>query len=308
MPDPINLRTASASNLVIAGAACSGTSFLAAQLSSHPRIDPGSVKESNLFSRNYERGPAWYEGLFEPPADGLRRMDASVSYTFSHFPAAVDRLAAHAPAALVVYLVRDPIPRAVSHYLHNRHYFKQEMAPDFGAAIRTNELYAGASDYQRWLDALYGRFPRDQVLVVPFTAVTEGGVAAQVCARLRLPAPAPMQEATAEAHRNNVVGFKHEAFRVASRKLRRSRFYPVVRERLGADRLRRVRSMVTKETTLPTVQDALDSCSPDQLSDLHELDQQSWDAVTACLAEQDERLGLRWSSYWPARSSPTTGQ
>lgn len=306
MPDPVVPRTG-ALDLVIAGAARSGTSFLAAQLSSHPNIDAGSVKEPNFFSRNYERGIEWYDGLFQRRSDDLIRMDASVSYTFPHFPDALDRLATHAPGAQVVYVVRDPIPRAVSHYLHNRHYFKQETAPDFATAIRENQLYAGAGDYRHWLDALHERFPLDQVLVVPFAAVTKGGIAAQVCARLKL-VPPPMQEQQAQAHRNNVVSFKHEAFRVASRKLRRSRFYPAVRERLGANRLRKLRSLVTRPTSLPSVEDALASCSPEQLSELHDLEQRSWAAVTAALAEQDDRIGLRWSPYWQARRPSTTGQ
>ena len=43
-------------DLVIAGAARSGTSFLAAQFENHPEIDPGKVKEPNYYSRNLGRG------------------------------------------------------------------------------------------------------------------------------------------------------------------------------------------------------------------------------------------------------------
>ncbi len=295
MPDPVIPRTA-ALDLVIVGAARCGTSFLAAQLSAHPRIDPGSIKEPNFFSRNYERGADWYEGLFEPRTDDLLRLDASVSYTFPHFPEALDRLAAHAPNALIIYVVRDPIPRAVSHYLYYRYYFKQETAPDFGTAIATNEVYAGSSDYRRWLGALNQRFSSEQLLVVPFSAVAAGDVTDYVCARMQLPPPS--QVPGAEAHKNNVVTFKHELFRVASRKLRRSRFYPVVRERLGANRLRKLRSLVTREAPLPSVAQALSSCTPEQLDDLRELERSSQAAVTQYLAEQDKRLGLSWLRYW----------
>lgn len=291
-------------DLVIAGAARCGTSFLAAQVSAHPDIDAGSIKEPNFFSRNYDRGVEWYEALFQPRRDGLFRMDASVSYTFPHFPEALDRLARHAPAALVVYAVRDPIPRAVSHYNYYRYYFKQEAAPDFGAALSANQVYVGSGDYEHWLDALHERFTADQILVVPFSAVTEGEVAEQIWARMQL---APISKAPqVEAHRNNVVTFKHEAFRLASRSLRRSRFYPVVRDRIGADRLRKLRSLVTRETSLPSVEAALGSCSPEQLSDLRELERRSDLAVTNRITEQDQRLGLSWLSYWQAGRA--TGQ
>lgn len=297
MPDRVIPRTATL-DLVIAGAARCGTSFLAAQLGTHPNIDAGSIKEPNFFSRNYERGIGWYEGLFQPRQDDLFRMDASVSYTFPHFPEALNRLALHAPAALVVYVVRDPIPRTVSHYLYHRYYFKQENAPDFGMALAANQVYAGTSDYQRWLAALQDRFSTDQILVVPFSAVAEGEVAARVWARMHLPPTEDQPQV--EAHRNNVVTFKHEAFRVASRKLRRSRFYPMVRERIGADRLRKLRSLVTRETSLPSVEQALSSCSPEQLHDLREMERRSNQAVTDYLTEQDQRLGSSWLSYWPA--------
>lgn len=300
--DPVTARTA-APDLVIAGAARSGTSFLAAQLSAHPNIDPGSLKEPNFFSRNYERGFGWYDGFFQPRAEDVLRMDASVSYTFPHFPQALDRLMANAPRAFLVYIVRDPIPRSVSHYLYYRHYFAEETAPDFGTAIRTNKLYCGASDYRHWLEALYQRFPREQVLIVPFSAVADGHVDAQVCAQLQLPPPTGDRDHRAEAHRNNVVTFKHEAFRVVQRRLKHSRFYPAIRERLGADRLRWLRSLVTRETSLPTVEQALASCSPEQLTELYDLERQSREAVAVCLTEQDHRLGLSWLPYWPTRPS-----
>lgn len=298
MPDPVIPRTA-ALDLVIAGAARSGTSFLAAQLSAHPGVDPGSVKEPNFFSRNYERGPGWFNGLFEPRSDALLRLDASVSYTYPQYPSALPRLAADSPDTYVIYIVRDPVPRAVSHYLFYRHYFKQESAVSFSDALASNNLYAGASDYRRWLEELYATFPRERVLVVPFRAVTAAGadVVTQVSADVGLP-PRPDLVASAAAHQNNVVTFRHPALRFASRKLRRSRLYPVVRDRLGAARMRQVRSLATKNASLPTAAQALATCTADQLDQLRELEKRSDLAVTQALREQDARLGLSWSEHW----------
>ncbi len=295
-------------DLAIAGAARSGTSFLAAHLSRHPGIDAGAVKESNFFSRNYDRGPEWYESLFQPRAEDVRRMDASVSYTYPQYPEALSRLCAAAPDAYVVYVVRDPVPRAVSHYLFYRHYFKQETAGDFGAALHGKDLYMGASDYRRWLGELYSRYPRDRVLVVPFRAITSrtAEVAERVCSALGL-APAPAADAEVGAHRNNVVTFRHPALRVASRKLRRSKLYPVIRDRLGAARLRRVRSLVTKDTWLPTTEEALKSCTPDQLAQLRELEERCDLAVSDALREQDARLGLDWAGQWVKPDSVPLG-
>lgn len=296
-----------APDLVIAGAARSGTSFLAAQLGAHPRIDPGSIKEPNFFSRHLDRGIDWYDGLFAPRAEGVLRMDASVSYTYPQFPGALQRLATAAPDALVVYVVRDPLPRAVSHYLYYRHYFRREDAPDFGAAIAANELYVGASDYRRWLCELSAHYDRERVLVVPFPAVADGDVTAQICSRLDLAAPSELP-AHAAGYRNNVVAFRHEWLRMASRTLRRSRLYPIVRERLGADRLRRVRSVVTRDTVLPSAAQALGSCSPQQVDRLAELDRGSREAVREWLREQDARTGLSWLDHWERLPASLAGQ
>ncbi|CAN5138627.1 hypothetical protein BH20ACT5_BH20ACT5_07840 [soil metagenome] len=293
-------------DLVIAGAARSATSFLAAQLGAHPRIDPGSVKEPNFFSRHLDRGVEWYDGLFGPRATGVLRMDGSVSYTYPQFPEALGRLAAAAPGALLVYVVRDPLPRAVSHYHLQRHYFQREPAPDFGAALRTNDLYAGASDYQHWLNAIYGVYPAEQVLVVPFDAVARGDAAAQVCAQVALPPP-PVREQEAAAMKNNVVAFRHQTLRVASRTLRRSRLYPAVRARLGAQRLRRLNALVTRSTVLPTVAEALATCAPEQLRELRELEERSRAAVRSCLREQDARTGLDWLAYWQPSAADGPG-
>ncbi len=285
--------------LVIAGAARSGTSFLAAALAAHPDIDPGSLKEPNYYSRHPDRGAEWYDALFHPRRPGLLRMDASVSYTYPLFPAALEALAAATTDPYVVYLVRDPVPRAVSHYLYYRHYFHQEQAETFGAALRSNPLYAGASDYEEWIGRLTATFGTERVLVVPFAAATKATdeVAAHICAAVGI-GPMPDAEATAGAHQNNVVTFKHPALRFASRRLRRSRFYPVVRERLGASRLRRMRSLVTKDTALPSVAEVLATIDAEQAEQLRDLERRGDIAVRRALLEQDARLAVSWSAYW----------
>ncbi len=131
-------------DVVVAGAARSGTSFLSALLATHPGIDPGAVKESNYFSREYDRGPAWYDGLYSARRPGLRRLDGSMSYTFTHFPEAIPRLAADAGDAVVVYAIRHPITRLVSHFQLHRDYFTNEPAETLGEALTFSDVYSGA--------------------------------------------------------------------------------------------------------------------------------------------------------------------
>lgn len=287
-------------DLAIVGAARSGTSLLAAHLTAHPQIDASAVKEPNYFSRHFDKGPEWYESYFSPRSDDLRRLDASVSYTYPQFPDAIDRLVAASPSVLAVYVVREPLARAVSHYQFYRHYFERESAADFGEAMARDSFYADVSDYQRWLEVLAAALPREQLLVVPFPVLTSSShaVAEVVCARLGIAPPEPEIEDEATLHQNNVVTFKSDRVRRITRSLRHSRLYPVVRRTVGADRVRRIRSAVTSVPKTPSLAESLATCSPDQLAALEKLRLSADEAVEPWLREQDARLSLSWAEHW----------
>ena len=66
---------------------------------------------------NWHRGVAWYASHFDPCS--AVRGESSPGYTSPSFPRVAQRMAAVIPAALLVYLVRDPIERAISQYRHH---------------------------------------------------------------------------------------------------------------------------------------------------------------------------------------------
>ena len=280
-------------DIVIAGSARSATSALARALSVHPDIDPGKVKEPNFFSRHFERGFEWYDGFYDSRRSDLLRLDASVSYTSPLYPAALENLAMTSPDPFIIYCVRDPIDRAVSHYLYRRHYFKIEPAESFGSALSESSYYLLSSDYAAWLTALTSHFPR--LLVVPFEAVTGGShaVATVICRQVGLGEP-PADEQQVQRHRNDVMEYRNDVFRRASKVLRHSAWNPRLRSALGASRVRRLRGIVTRKPALPTLAEALASCNADQLVELAELRERAMTAVDDRLKDQDERLGLSW--------------
>jgi len=298
--------TSAGPGLVIAGAARSGTSTLAAALREHPAIDPGATKEPNFFSRHYDRGWEWYESLYAERADGLLRMDASTSYTYPQFPDALGRLAKAAPDSFLVYVVREPIARAVSHYLMRRHTLRLEDAPTFGAALSASSYYTDVSDYKHWLAQLEKHSSPGKLLVVPFAALTASShdVATVVCQRLELEPP-PLNIETVVAHRNNVVEFRGTVALKAVKILRQSRVYPRIRAAVGATRVRDIRSRMIKSSPMPTVEEALATCSAYQRTELDELRGNIAQSVSTWLAEQDSRLGLTWSASWPTSSGPS---
>lgn len=296
-------RTGVGPDLVIAGSARSGTSTLAAQLGGHPRIDAGSVKEPNFFSKHFDRGLEWYDRYYLPRSQRPVRLDASVSYTYPQYRQALPRLAGLSPSATVVYVVRDPVARAVSHYLLNRHYFGHESSRTFGAALRERSFYLDVSDYGAWINALLDVYPDNQVLVVPFNAVKFSGyqVADLVCGRLGIDPP-PRDDRRVRAHQNNVVTFRSELARRVTRRLRHSAAYPTVRRAVSPYVLKRVRSTLTRVPELPSVEEALSSCSSQQLGMIEEVRADAVTAVRDRLRAQDSKLGLSWAEEWPSGS------
>ena len=126
----------------IIGAMKCGTSTLAAQLAAQAGIFMATPKEPNFFSDDdvFSKGIGWYQGLFEAAPLGSIKGEASTHYTkLPTYPKTVERMAAVITAPRLVYMVRDPIERAVSHFIHE--WTEGRMADDpVGAFDRSPEL------------------------------------------------------------------------------------------------------------------------------------------------------------------------
>lgn len=107
-------------NLIIIGAQKCGTSALHYYLSFHPEVAMSRPKELNFFikERNWPEGREWYESHFDPGATITG--EASPNYTaHPHFRGVPRRMHSLVPDAKLIYMVRDPVDRIVSQYIHN---------------------------------------------------------------------------------------------------------------------------------------------------------------------------------------------
>lgn len=113
-------------DFLVIGAARSGTTSLYRYLASHPSIAPASMKEIQYFSIHHWRGIEWYKSHF--PTSLTRRVVTSRSgvscqtgeatpYYMFH-PLAAGRVADALPRVKLIVLLRNPVDRAFSHYLH----------------------------------------------------------------------------------------------------------------------------------------------------------------------------------------------
>ena len=221
-----------------------------------------------------------------------------MSYTGPKYPAALPRLAAASPDAFVIYAVRDPLERALSHYRLLRQYFAREEAETFGEALRTNPVYLGASDYEFWLQSIYSLFPPERVLITPFVVTTSGEELIEVaCGQLGLEPVLPEAE-DVEDYKNEVVQFRSGILLSARRALMRSGAYPWLRHQIGGRRMRRLRSLATKEAPRLQLEHALSTCDAAQVQQIRVLCRRSSQAVTEALLAQDRRLSLSWGDSW----------
>ena len=97
-----------------------GTSALHNYLREHPQVGMSKPKETDFFCRPDHGGRdlAWYRGLFSGP--GRAFGESSPNYTKRHvYDGVVERMHALLPDIRLIFLARDPIDRAVSHFLHN---------------------------------------------------------------------------------------------------------------------------------------------------------------------------------------------
>jgi hypothetical protein len=108
-------------NLIIIGGLKCGTTSLHHYLNLHPEIAMSRPKELNFFvsELNWPLGRDWYAGHFDPSA--RIRGESSPHYTnrpsFNGVPGRMRELLGS--DVRLVYVVRDPIDRMLSHYLHN---------------------------------------------------------------------------------------------------------------------------------------------------------------------------------------------
>jgi hypothetical protein len=162
------MSAAAVPNLFIVGAMKCGTTSLHNYLDEHPSISMSSVKEPDIFvDPNWRAELSRYELLLD--ADAPVRGESSTSYAkhplFSGVPA---RIAAVAPRAKLVYVVRDPLSRCVSHWVHNvaqgrEHRSLSEAVRDFDDPENS---YVWSGRYATQLERFLEHFPIDQLLVV----------------------------------------------------------------------------------------------------------------------------------------------
>jgi len=163
---------APAPDFAIIGAMKSATSTLHVQLSAVSGVAMSSPKEPCFFSDDeiFARGEAWYDACFAHAGPGDLRGESSTHYTkLPTLPHACERLHRRRPDAKLLYVIRHPVDRLVSHYVHG--WTEGWYRGDLERAIDEDTTLVAYGRYAMQLRPWLDRFGPEQVLLVAYDGI-----------------------------------------------------------------------------------------------------------------------------------------
>ena len=160
-------------HFIIIGAMKSATTTLQEQLVNQPGIFMSEPKEPNFFSdeNQFSKGIGWYSSLFVDAAEGDLLGEASTHYTkLPTHPLAASRLKQQLPDARLIYVMRHPIDRLISHYIHE--WSMGIYRCDIDEAVGRYPEMVAYGKYTLQLEPYMKAFGHDAVLPVFFDRMT----------------------------------------------------------------------------------------------------------------------------------------
>jgi hypothetical protein len=178
---PAALDVARKPSLFVIGAMKSGTNYLRKLLHLHPSIFMAEVREPSYFVEPGELKAIWpemwAEGYWREERNYLQLFASAgeatiigeVSTNYAKMPlvtGVAERLQAFNPDARLIYLLRDPVERTISHYWHMVRYHNEYRSIE--TAIRRDAQYVAVSYYAMQLAPFRERFGGDCVAVLTY--------------------------------------------------------------------------------------------------------------------------------------------
>jgi Sulfotransferase domain len=190
-----NFQPMTLPNFIIIGAMKSGTTSLYNYLAQHPQIYMSSVKEPKFFALE---GTTWdseplgagglakikgirewetYQGLFSGVSGETAIGEASPLYIYA--PLAAENIRQTLPHAKIVAILRHPVDRAYSHFLHWVQRGLEPLGADFVKVLNEEDArialdwspnyhYKHRGFYYNQLKRYYDRFHGDQIRIYLF--------------------------------------------------------------------------------------------------------------------------------------------
>jgi sulfotransferase family protein len=156
-------------NLVIIGAMKCGTTSLHHYLASHPEVEMSREKELKFFVEpppgRRPRSLGWYGAQFHGGTS--IRGEASPDYTRDPVCSGVpERMNALIPDARLIYVVRDPIERLISHWIHMYAVGRENRSLQVVLQDLDRNEYVLTSQYHRHIERFLRYYDPRQLLVI----------------------------------------------------------------------------------------------------------------------------------------------
>ncbi|CAB5123068.1 Sulfotransferase [Olavius algarvensis associated proteobacterium Delta 3] len=156
-------------DFIIIGAMKCATTTLHEQLAQQPGIFMTEPKEPYFFSNDdvWAKGQEWYAGLYDSAALGDICGESSTHYTkLPTYPQTILRMLTHVPEAKLIYVIRHPIDRLISHYIHD--WSERIIDEPIDEAIANRPELISYSKYAMQIRPFLENYGDDNVLLVFF--------------------------------------------------------------------------------------------------------------------------------------------
>lgn len=156
-------------DFLIIGAMKCATSTLHEQLALQSGIFMTELKEPNFFSNDeiYQQGMTWYLSQFDDAQSKDICGESSTHYTkLPTYPQTVDRIYEHFPNLKFIYVMRHPMDRLVSQYIHE--WTQRVINIDINQAIYDYPELISYSQYPLQLQPFFDTFGQERILPIFF--------------------------------------------------------------------------------------------------------------------------------------------
>lgn len=154
-------------NLIVIGAMKCGTTSLHYYLNLHPQISMLKEKESNFFVNedNWNRGVEWYKSHFTGEVKVYGESSPRCTY-YPFLDGAPERMYSVIPEAKLIYILRDPIERIISHYVHDYAHELEDRTIAEALACLDHNPYVCRSSYYMQLSQYLEYFAQSNILIL----------------------------------------------------------------------------------------------------------------------------------------------
>jgi hypothetical protein len=158
------------------GAAKAGTTWLGHMLESHPDLCMSVPKEVYFFNKKSFYGSKAFAGRFTGDLNGYKnhflhckpdQLKGEITPGYSIDAIAAEGIKAHNPDIKILYCLRNPVDRVISHYNFVK-YFLREESRSIQQAVREEPDLIDMSLYYKNITTYLRHFQKDQLCIIWF--------------------------------------------------------------------------------------------------------------------------------------------